>query len=261
MPHLPFVHEADGLSDEEMAAFARWTNLSETVFLLEPTVADADYRIRIFTPGGELPFAGHPTLGACRAWLARGGAPDPELRVVQECGIGLVPISASMDGLAFQAPPLRQDRPLTDDELGTVAAALGLRLDEVVDHRLLDNGPVWPTLLLADADRVLSLRPDWSRSAVQQVGVVGPCTRDESDFEVRGFAPGLGVPEDPVTGSLNAAIGQWLTSTGRSRNHYTAAQGTALGRLGRVSIDVDEADGSLWVGGMALLVVEGTVRV
>jgi PhzF family phenazine biosynthesis protein len=253
------VHDADDLTDEQMAAFARWTNLSETTFLLRPTQPGADYRVRIFTPGDELPFAGHPTLGTCHAWLLAGGiAAQPDV-VVQECGIGLVTIRRTDDGLAFAAPTLREDRPLDDAELARFLDVLGVPAEAVVDHRLLDNGPVWPVLLLDSAQRVLDLRPDWSRTTPAELGVVGPePPHGEAAFEVRGFAPDLGIAEDPVTGSLNASIGQWLTGAGRAPDRYVAAQGTVLGRAGRVHVERDEA-GQVWVGGATVTVVAGTV--
>lgn len=254
------VHDADGLADAQLAAFARWTNLSETTFLLRPTLPGADYRVRIFTPGGELPFAGHPTLGSCHAWLAAGGVPADGDTITQECAIGPVTIRRTGGALAFAAPALREDRPLDAAELATFRDVLDLPAEAVVDHRLLDNGPAWPVLLLDSAERVLGLRADWSRTTPGKLGVVAPRPAgDEVAFEVRGFAPGIGVPEDPVTGSLNASVGQWLTRTGHAPDRYVAAQGTAIGRAGRVHVERDAA-GQVWVGGGAVTVVEGTVR-
>jgi PhzF family phenazine biosynthesis protein len=255
------VHDADGLTDAQMAAFARWTNLSETTFLLRPTdPAAADYRLRIFTPGGELPFAGHPTLGSCHAWLAAGGRPARGGTIVQECGVGPVVLRRGAGGLQFAAPEPREDAPVDASTLDRVLAALALPADAVVDHRLLDNGPRWHVLLLDSADRVLGLRPDWAAIEGVDVGVVGPHAEGgETAFEVRGFAPGMGLTEDPVTGSLNASIGQWLIRTGRAPERYVAAQGTALGRAGRVHVERD-ADGTVWVGGDTVTCIEGTVR-
>lgn len=250
------VHDADDLTDDRMASFARWTNLSETTFLLRPTTPDADYRVRIFTPGGELPFAGHPTLGTCHAWLAASGRPARDT-VVQQCGVGLVTIRRGEGSLAFAAPPPREDRPLDHAELAACVAAAGLPDDAVVDHRLLDNGPAWAVLLVDSAERVLDVRPDFAGSPVGKLGVVGPHAPGASAaFEVRGFAPGIGVPEDPVTGSLNASVGQWLTRTGRAPDRYVAAQGTVLGRAGRVHVERD-ADGQVWVGGSTVTVLAG----
>ncbi|MDM7856030.1 PhzF family phenazine biosynthesis protein [Cellulomonas alba] len=254
------VHDADDLSDAQLAAFARWTNLSETTFLLRPTRPGADYRVRIFTPGGELPFAGHPTLGTCHAWLGAGGLPVDGDTITQDCTVGPVTIRRTGDRLAFAAPPLRQDRPLEDAELASALDVLGLPADAVVDHRLLDNGPAWPVLLLDAADRVLELRPDWSRAAPGKLGVVAPRPAGgRTAFEMRAFAPGIGIQEDPVTGSLNASVGEWLTRTGRAPAAYVAAQGTAVGRAGRVHVEREDS-GRIWVGGATVTVVEGTVR-
>lgn len=254
------VHDADGLSDAQMAAFARWTNLSETTFLLRPTDPSADYGLRIFTPGGELPFAGHPTLGSCHAWLSRGGVPADRDRVVQECGVGLVPLRTDGDRLRFAAPPPLVDAPVDDETLRRSVAALGLPPEAVLDHRFLDNGPRWNVLLLDSAERVLALRPDWAALGDVHVGVVGPHPAGgEAVFELRGFVPGIGVPEDPVTGSLNAVVGQWLIGSGRAPERYVAAQGTVLDRAGRIHVERD-ADGTVWVGGDTVTCIEGTVR-
>ncbi|GIG34687.1 PhzF family phenazine biosynthesis protein [Cellulomonas pakistanensis] len=254
------VHDADGLTDAQMAAFARWTNLSETTFLLRPTDPAADYRLRIFTPGGELPFAGHPTLGSCHAWLAAGGRPARGDEIVQECGVGPVVLRRGEHGLRFAAPEPREDAPVDAATLDRLLPALGLPPEAVMGHRLLDNGPRWHVLLLDSAERVLSLRPDWAAIEGVDVGVVGPHPAGgEAAFEVRGFAPGMGLTEDPVTGSLNASIGQWLIGTGRAPERYVAAQGTALGRAGRVHVERD-ADGTVWVGGATVTCIEGTVR-
>jgi PhzF family phenazine biosynthesis protein len=281
------VLDGDGLTDEQMAAFARWTNLSETTFLLPPTAegaaGGADYRLRIFTPGGELPFAGHPTLGSCHAWLESGGAPRAGDAVVQECGVGLVTIrrearaavgpDAPQEGparpgrLAFAAPDLLADEPVPADDLAAIVAALGVPDDAVLDHRVLDNGPGWRVVLLDSADRVAGLAPDWSRLRVEHpdlsVGVAGlhgdDGGPDGAAVEVRGFALDMGIPEDPVTGSLNAVVGQWLVRDGRLPDRYVAAQGAALGRAGRVHVERD-GSGTVWVGGASVTCVAGTVR-
>jgi PhzF family phenazine biosynthesis protein len=256
------VHDADRLTDEQMAAFARWTNLSETTFLLPPTVPGADYRLRIFTPGGELPFAGHPTLGSCHAWRAAGGRPAAG-DVVQECGVGLVTIrrDAGSGSLRFAAPAPLADTPVPADVLERAVAALALPPDALVDHRFVDNGPRWNILLLDSAERVLALRPDWAALGDAHVGVVGPHpSGGPAAFEVRGFVPGIGVPEDPVTGSLNAVAAQWLIGTGRAPDTYVAAQGTALGRAGRVHVERD-ADGTIWIGGASVTCIDGTVQI
>ncbi len=254
---LAVVHDGRGLVTDRMAAFARWTNLSETTFLLPPTHPEADYRVRIFTPGGELPFAGHPTLGSCHAWLAAGGTPRRADTIVQECGIGLVPIRRG-DRLAFAAPPTTVER--ADAELlQRVHAALGLDPARVHDAAWLSNGFPQLALLLDSAATVLALEPDHAAlKALGKVGVVGPqAAGSGSDFEVRFFAAAIGVNEDPVTGSLNANIAHWLIDTGRAPANYVAAQGTALGRAGRVHVRRD-GDGT-WIGGDVAACVAGTV--
>jgi len=254
---LAVVHDGSGLDTERMAAFARWTNLSETTFLLPPTTPEADYRVRIFTPGGELPFAGHPTLGSCHVWLRAGGTPRRADTVVQECGIGLVPLRRG-DRLAFAAPATKVER--ADAELlHRVYAALGLDPARVRDAAWLSNGFPQLTLLLDSAATVLALRPDHAAlKPLGKVGVVGPHPAgSESDFEVRFFAAAIGINEDPVTGSLNANIAQWLIDTDRAPASYVAAQGTAMGRAGRIHVRRD-AEGT-WIGGDVASCVSGTV--
>ncbi|MEP7102505.1 MAG: PhzF family phenazine biosynthesis protein [Burkholderiales bacterium] len=253
---LAVVHDAQGLSDAQMAAFARWTNLSETTFLLPPTEPGADYRVRIFTPGSELPFAGHPTLGSCHAWLEAGGSPHAAGEVVQQCAAGLVRIRRDGPRNAFAAPALRR-REVADAELAPVLAALGLPRAQVQAAQWLDNGPVWLTLLLDSAATVLALEPDHSAlKRLPKVGVVGVhAAGGDCQFEVRGFAASIGVPEDPVTGSLNAGIAQWLIDSGVAPASYVAAQGTRMARAGRVHI-VREGD-VVWVGGSSVSCVHG----
>jgi PhzF family phenazine biosynthesis protein len=257
------VHDADGVSDGEMAAFARWTNLSETTFLLTPTQAGADYRLRIWTPGGELPFAGHPTLGSAHAWLEAGGAPAGD-DIVQECGAGLVTIRrAAEDGrsrLAFAAPPLTRSGPVDADDVAGICRALRIDESEIVETTWIDNGPGWVGVLLADAAAVLAIDPDWAAFGDLKVGVVGPYADGPLAVEVRAFCPGYGMPEDPVTGSLNAGIGQWLAG-GRLPTSYVASQGTALGRAGRVHVVLEGAPGTgvVWVGGDTRTTVTGSV--
>ncbi|MFP5412449.1 MAG: PhzF family phenazine biosynthesis protein, partial [Gammaproteobacteria bacterium] len=245
---LAVVHDAQGLSDARMAAFARWTNLSETTFLLPPTDPQADYRVRIFTPGGELPFAGHPTLGSCHAWLSAGGAPRSPDTIVQQCGVGLVRIRRDGPRLAFAAPPLRRTGPVDDALLARIAAALGLTKSEILAHQWVDNGPGWCAVMLGSAERVLAVRPDWAALGDVKLGLIGsqPAGSD-TDFEVRAFVPTLGVPEDPVTGSLNAGLAQWLMGAGLAASNYTVRQGTALGRAGKVFLD--RIGNDIWVGG------------
>ncbi|MCL3820154.1 PhzF family phenazine biosynthesis protein [Aeromicrobium wangtongii] len=248
------VHDADGLTDEQMAAFARWTNLSETTFLLSPSDPGADYRLRIFTTRGELPFAGHPTLGSARAWLAAGGSAARPGELVQECAAGLVRVRDDGRRLAFAAPPLRRGGPVDEADVDQVTEALGISRTDVVDARWADNGPGWVALLLADADAVLAVEPR-GFGDIDKVGVVGPhAAGGDADFEVRAFFP---PGEDPVTGSLNAAIGQWLIGCGRAPESYVAAQGTLLGRRGRVH--VDRIGDDIWVGGDTVVGVTGTV--
>ena len=254
---LAVVHDGSGLSTERMAAFARWTNLSETTFLLPPTNPEADYRVRIFTPGGELPFAGHPTLGSCHVWLASGGRAKREDVVVQECAIGLVPLRRG-ERLAFAAPATSVER--ADAELlHRVYAALGLEPARVRDTAWLSNGFPQLVLLLDSAATVLSLKPDHAAlKALGKVGVVAPHPAGgELDFEVRFFAAAIGINEDPVTGSLNANIARWLIDSGRAPVRYVAAQGTAMGRAGRIHVQRD--DQGTWIGGDVAACVGGTV--
>jgi PhzF family phenazine biosynthesis protein len=256
------VHDATGFDDERMAEFARWTNLSETTFLLPPEDPGADYRLRIFTPGGELPFAGHPTLGSAHAWLEAGGTTASADRVVQECGVGLVELRREGDALAFRAPGFLRTGPVDEETLGRVIGALGVESGQLLDAWWIDNGPGWLGLELDSAASVLSLRPEFGALDVD-AGVIGPVDPGEraavgADVEVRAFCPGHGINEDPVTGSLNAGFAVWLTRAGRLPPSYVARQGTALGRDGRVQISTDDA-GDVWVGGSSRTVVSGTV--
>lgn len=253
---LAVVHDAEGLSDEEMHRFAHWTNLSETTFLLPPTEPDADYRVRIFTPSEELPFAGHPTLGSAHAWLEAGGVPRSAEEVVQQCPAGLVRVRRD-ERLAFAAPPVVREGPVTGEERATLLRALALADDDVVDARWIDNGPGWVGVLLRDAEAVLAVRPDWAAFGELEVGVVGPYPAGaECAVEVRAFCPSIGVVEDPVTGSLNASIGQWLAGD-RLPTSYVASQGTVLGRRGRVYVE-REGD-TVWVGGEVATAISGEV--
>ena len=287
---LAVVLDGSGLSDQEMQHFAHWTNLSETAFLLPPTAAGAasgaDYRVRIFTPGAELPFAGHPTLGSCHAWLQAGGMPYGPTHVVQECEVGLIKIRREGTRLAFAAPPLQRSTP-DSALLAQVTAALGLRHEQILAAQLLDNGPVWLGLLLDSVDTVLQLAPQHQilKDLGQKVGVAGvtqsliatpliarsnrearafgprstpPDAGSEVHMEVRGFVAPVGIDEDPVTGSLNASLAQWLINEGRVPTSYVASQGTCLGRAGQVHIAQDEA-GQVWVGGDSVTCVDGTV--
>ena len=251
------VLDGAGLETDALQRFAHWTNLSETTFVLPPEDPGADYRVRIFTPSVELPFAGHPTLGTCHAWLEAGGAPKRDGVVVQECGAGLVDIRRTGDGLAFAAPPLLRSGPVEEPFVAEIAAALGIDRAEIVDAAWADNGPGWVAVLLADADAVLALRPGFIDA---DVGVAGPYpSGGPVAFEVRAFFPADGMfVEDPVTGSLNASLAMWLLDSGRATAPYVAAQGTALGRRGRVHVTRD-GDGVIWVAGGTITCVDGTV--
>jgi len=266
---LAVVLDGQGLSTEEMQQFTDWTNLSEATFLLPPTQPGADYRVRIFSPGRELPFAGHPTLGSCHAWLEAGGQPRGA-EVVQECGVGLVRIRRDGARLAFAAPPLRRSGPLAEDDVALIARGLGIVRTDIVAHAWCDNGPNWRGVLLRSAEQVLALQPDAQVLAGLDVGVVGPRGKvgvagsrpagDECAFEVRAFFPGnKGMSEDPVTGSLNAALAQWLIVAGLAPAGYVASQGTALGRAGRVHVERDGA-GAIWIGGASVTCIDGQVR-
>ena len=264
---LAVVIDGDGLSDEEMHRFANWTNLSETTFLLPPTVPGADYRVRIFTTTVELPFAGHPTLGTCRAWLDHGGRPSKTDTIVQECGAGLVTIRRDGDRLAFAAPPLVRSGPVDDALRNRIETTLGT---PVVEAAWCDNGPGWVAALLESADDVLAVDPDFGDALDLKLGLVGPVAdpaahrdhhdRDRDwDWEVRAFFPGAtSMQEDPVTGSLNASIAQWLMARDDSMTSYVARQGTALGRSGRVY--VRRIGDDIWIGGAVTRCVSGFVQ-
>ena len=268
---LAVVLDGSGLDTATMQHFTNWTNLSECTFLLPPTeegrANGADYRVRIFCPGRELPFAGHPTLGSCHAWLEAGGVAAGE-QVVQECGVGLVRIRRDGARLAFAAPPLIKSGPLPEADLALIARGLGVARSDIVAHSWCDNGPNWRGVMLQSAAQVLALKPDGAVLAGLDIGVVGPrgkvggigsSAADDAQFEVRAFFPGnAGLTEDPVTGSLNAALAQWLIGAGLAPEHYVAAQGTVLQREGRVHIERD-ADGAIWVGGSSVTCVDGTV--
>jgi PhzF family phenazine biosynthesis protein len=250
------VLDGDGLTTEEMRRFATWTNLSETTFVLPPTVVGADYRVRIFTPTSELPFAGHPTLGTCHAWLAAGGTPREPDRIGQECGAGLVPVRRDASGLAFAAPALVRSGPVEESLVAHIASVLRVERAALLDAQWVDNGPGWVAVRLASAEAVLALRPE---AVDLDIGVVGPCPAGSPEaFEVRAFTPQVPGLEDPVTGSLNASLAQWLLDTGQASAPYVARQGTAMGRAGRVHISQD-ADRTIWVGGGTITCIAGHV--
>lgn len=278
---LAVVHDADGLTTEEMQRLTRWFNLSETAFLLPPTTSEADYRVRIFTLARELPFAGHPTLGSCHAWIEHGGRPrarsssgHPGARVpsevegshtvVQECGAGLVPLRVSGEGIAFAAPPMIKSGPVDASLAAQVADVLRLDPARVVAMEWVDNGPGWIGVLLGSAEEVLAVEADasrWKGDHTLDVGIVGPYPEgSECAFEVRALftADEGGMREDPVTGSLNASLAQWLIGSGRATPPYVTSQGTCLGRAGRPRIDRD-ADGTIWIGGRTVTFVNGTL--
>ena len=256
---LGVVIGADDFTSEQMAAFANWTNLSETTFLLKPTKAGADYRVRIFTVARELPFAGHPTLGTCHVWLEAGGKPKGE-EVVQECGAGLVRLRRDGKRLAFAAPPLKRSGAVEADVLAQIARCLGVAPAAIKASNWVDNGPGFVAVLLASRTDVLALKPDFAAMGDLRIGVVGPWQPgdgSEAQLEIRAFVPGEGVKEDPVTGSLNAGVAQWMISAGLAPQRYVASQGTALGRAGRVH--VEKIGDDVWVGGETITCIEGTV--
>jgi PhzF family phenazine biosynthesis protein len=276
---LAVVLDGGGLSTAEMQHFTNWTNLSEATFLLPPEHPEADYKVRIFCPGRELPFAGHPTLGSCHAWLQAGGEPknwgqtpitDPNLSgvIIQECGIGLIKIRRDGERLAFAAPPLLRSGPLDEADVALIARGLGVKRSDIIRHAWCDNGPKWRGVMLGSREQVLSLKPDGTVLAGLDIGVVGPGNKvgvvsataegDDCAFEVRAFFPGNnGLCEDPVTGSLNAALAQWLIGAGVAASRYVAAQGTALGRAGRVH--VEQIGDDIWIGGDSVTCISGSV--
>ena len=249
------VLDGAGLSTAQMQRFAHWMNLSETTFVLPPSASAADYQVRIFTPVAELPFAGHPTLGTCHAWLEAGGTPRHAGTVVQQCGAGLVTLRQTGDGLAFAAPPVLRDGPVEEELLGRIASVLGIGRADIVDASWADNGPGWVAVLLASAEAVLAVKPGVTDL---DLGLVGPYPPGSPEaFEVRAFFPKDGaITEDPVTGSLNAALAPWLLRTGRAQAPYVVSQGTALGRAGRVHVSRD-ADGTIWVAGGTVTCIRG----
>ncbi len=289
---LAVVLDGTDLSEAQMQAFARWTQLSETTFVLPPTpegvAGGADYRVRIFTPGAELPFAGHPTLGTAHAWLKAGGQPRQSGQLVQECGVGLVTLKQLEGRWAFAAPPLQRQTP-APALLAEVLAALGLHAEEVLAAQDLNNGPHWLGLLIDSVDSLLALEPDHAalkrlntkvgvaakratsanslatgliRRANREARAFAPSTRianDPTDLEVRAFAAPVGIAEDPVTGSLNASLAQWLMAEGHMADRYSARQGTVLGRAGQVFLSKD-GQGQVWVGGDVVGCIQGTVN-
>ena len=252
------VLDGDGLPDEAMQQLAAWTNLSETTFVQPAGTPEADYRLRIFTPRGELPFAGHPTLGSAHAWLEAGGVPARPGVVVQECGVGLVQLRRTGDRLGFRAPPLSRQGPLDEALLGRIARGLGLAREDLLDHSVVDNGPGWVAVQLPSAQHVLDLEPDHAHLGDLMLGVFGSYPDGAPHLiEVRAFAAPAGIREDPVTGSLNAGLAQWRMAAGRAPSTYTAGQGTRVGRRGEVTLHAQ--DGDVWVSGACTTCIRGTV--
>jgi PhzF family phenazine biosynthesis protein len=254
---LAVVHDADGLGDTRMQEFARWTNLSETAFLLKPTDPQADYRVRIFTPARELPFAGHPTLGSCHAWLEQGGTARHAHEVVQQCQVGLVRIRRGAGRLAFAAPPRKRTGPVEADVLERIVRSLRIDPAAIKASQWVDNGPGWVAVMLSSRDELLAIKPDYAAMHGLELGAVAPWADGEAQFEVRAFVPDNGGYEDPVTGSLNASLAQWLIGAGLAPPSYIASQGTALGRAGRVHLERDGE--TIWVGGGSVSCVRGQV--
>ena len=256
------IFNADGLSDEQMVAIAKWTKLSETTFILKPTNPNADYCVRIFTQNGELPFAGHPTLGTCHAWLQRGGRAKNE-KIIQECGLGLVPIRHENERLAFAAPALLRCGPVDEAIVAEITRGLRIDRDAIIAIAWADNGPGWVALQLHSRAAVLALDPDYVALGEHMIGVVGPwdpiADGDEAQFEVRAFAPGAGIAEDPATGSFNAALAQWLIAAGHAEPTYVASQGAALGRSGMIHVQKIGAD--IWIGGDTTTLINGVIYV
>jgi PhzF family phenazine biosynthesis protein len=252
------VLDGEGVDDEAMGRFAAWTNLSETTFVLPPTNDRADYKLRIFTPGGELPFAGHPTLGSAHAWLEAGGTPRSPGRLVQECGVGLVELRQGEGSLSFAAPEPLRTGPVDEPLLDRVADILSVAREDIVDHQWVDNGPGWLAVRLTSAQQVLEVQPDAAKLGELKLGVVGSYPEgSEHLLEVRAFCGDIGVVEDPVTGSLNAGVAQWLIGTGAAPTSYTASQGLRVGRRGVVRVSAE--DGQVWVGGESVTGITGSV--
>jgi PhzF family phenazine biosynthesis protein len=259
---VPVIISAEGLHDQQMQQITRWMNLSETAFLLPPEDPAADYRVRIFTLDREMPFAGHPTLGSCHAWLASGATPQNDEKIVQECGVGLVTVRRSGNRLSFAAPELIHSGPVDDETLERVIQVLQIDPDVIVAAQWADNGPGWVVLLLESAKAVLAIDAARDHPSRVDIGIVGACADNaETAFELRAFASDHdgAIREDPVTGSLNASVAQWLFASGRASGSYIASQGTRLDRKGRIYVSQDD-DGTVWVGGNTATLVEGRIN-
>ena len=256
---LAVVFDAEGFSDGEMQQIARWLNLSETTFLVPAVSSEADYRVRIFTLQRELPFAGHPTLGTCHAWLSAGGKPRNRDTIIQECGAGLVPLRRDHGRLAFAAPPLVRSGPVDEEKIEEIARVLRIERSSIMDAQWVDNGPGWVAILLGSAQEVLALEPERYYPKRVDIGIVGAHPAGSAAaFEVRAIFSNhqLSLLEDPVTGSLNASLAQWLLRTGRAKTPYIVAQGAKIGRTGRIYIDRDSS-GAIWVGGKTTTLFSG----
>lgn len=258
------ILNADDISSDEMQRIARWTNLSETTFILQPEHADADYKLRIFTASRELPFAGHPSLGSCCAWLHNGGVPKGREYVIQECGIGLIKLSQGPgpNMLAFEAPEPFRMGPLDEADVELVAKGLGIQRSDIIRHSWCDNGPKWRGIMLRSMEDVLAVKPNDACLLGMDVGIIGPVVNNTTldfGYEVRAFCDEGGViVEDPVTGSLNAALAQWLMREGVIPRNYVSRQGTVIDRNGRVELSMND-DNKVWVGGLARVCIDGTI--
>ncbi|MEI8298938.1 MAG: PhzF family phenazine biosynthesis protein [Pseudomonadota bacterium] len=257
---LAVVFDADDMTTEQMQRMTRWLNLSETAFLVAPTDPGADYRVRIFTLDRELPFAGHPTLGSCHAWLHGGGRPRNPAQIVQQCAAGLISVRRNADTLAFASPPLLRGGEVDAEMLAKIVRFLHIEPEAILDAQWADNGPGWIALVLESAAAVLALEPEQSFPGQLDLGVVGAYPPGGAvQFELRAFFsdPQGAIREDPVTGSLNGSVAQRLLATGRARSPYVASQGTRLGGCGRIYVSADET-GAVWVGGRTTTIVEGS---
>ena len=256
---LAVILDAEDLDGDSMQRVARWTNLSETTFVLPPTTPEADYRVRIFTPGGELPFAGHPTLGTAHAWLHHSGSRKDQ--VVQECAAGPIEVRSRQQALFFAAPPTLRSGEIEEEYLEQIVTALGIHRSHVVDHQWVDNGPGWAVVRLATAQEVLDLEPDFSQLPNAMIGAIGAHPDGSPHaYEMRTFAPGAGIPEDPICGSMNAGVAQWLIRTGASAAGYRVSQGRRLARAGDITITA-EPEGTVWVGGSTNTLFQGTALI
>ncbi|WP_433208816.1 PhzF family phenazine biosynthesis protein [Nocardia sp. CA-107356] len=252
------VLDGDDISETDMVRVARWMNLSETTFVVTPTSDKADYGLRIFTPGGEVPFAGHPTLGSAHAWLKAGGSPSATTTLIQECGLGLVEVRCSDAGLSFRAPELLREGPLEPAHLDRIAQGLCITRDQIIAHQWVDNGPGWAAVLLGSAAEVLAVEPDERRMNELMLGIVGAHPEGAPlQFEVRAFGAPAGVPEDPATGSLIAGLAQWLIGSGVAPREYRVGQGSRLGRAGVLTVCAEGEQ--IWVGGNSVTCIRGTI--